>query len=365
MLSLFKPRARHSDGKVFVVAEIGKNFIQTQKERPLNEYLRNALALIDAAADAGVDAVKFQTHTLADEQLPIRIVSPHFKGAERYEWIRRNEAATPMSFWRAIKRRAEERGVLFFSTPMSRGAAEKLSRVGVPLWKVGSGDATDFLLLEYLCRTKKPIIISTGMVSYQELDNVVAFLTRRRARFAILYCVSEYPAPARAFNLGSIDALRARYPGVHIGFSDHSVGNHDIPLAAAKLGARIIEKHFSLSRDFWGSDHKVSLTPSEMKDLVARLRAGEHTRAPTKAYYGRKNTELAGATNRFRPYFHKALVAARRIPHGARFTHDMLYAMRPLALAGGIPSAHVHEVLGRRASRTLRKYEPIKEDAYV
>lgn len=361
MLRLFN-RPTFVSRKVFIVAEIGKNFIQTKEERPVSEYLANAKALIDAAADAGVDAVKFQTHCVEDEQLPVRIVSPHFKGAERYAWVARNERATPLSFWRAVKKHAESKGLLFFSTPMSRKAAEKLSRVGVPLWKVGSGDVTDYLLLEYLCGTGKPIIISTGMASYAELDEVIAYLKNHRAQCAILYCVSEYPAPARAFNLASLETLRARYPGVPVGFSDHSVGDQSIALSALKLGAMIIEKHFSLSRTLWGSDHKVSLTPREMKALVASVRAGAHENVSHRPYYGKKDVELAGAGNQFRPYFHKALVAARALPRGTKLSEAMLYAMRPLALVGGIPAGELHTVLGRRSRVALKKYEPIQLD---
>lgn len=348
--------------RAFVVAEIGKNFIQTKEERPAAEYLANAKRLIDAVVDAGADAVKFQTHTLEDEQADIPIVSPHFKGVERYAWIARNEAATPLSFWKEVSAHAKQRGILFFSTPMSRKAAEKLEAVTPPLWKVGSGDVLDFLLLEHLASMGKPIILSTGMASFAELDRAVSFLQERRAPFAILYCVSKYPAPPESFNLASIHDLQKRYPNVPIGFSDHSVGNHTLTLAAVKCGARIIEKHFSLSRDWWGSDHKVSLTPSELKELVERVRGGEADRVDSSLWYGARGKELEGAGNEFRPFFFKTLVAGRELPAGTILRAEDLYALRPAQCLAGFASHEVSRVAGKTLTCALRRFEPITPD---
>jgi N,N'-diacetyllegionaminate synthase len=357
---------RQSDrqDQVFIIAEIGKNFIQTEDDRPVGEYIENAVALIDAAADAGVDAVKFQTHVLEDEQLPIDVVSPHFKGADRYSWVSRNASATPDEFWTHVKNHAAGRGVTFFSTPMSRKAAEKLQALDVELWKVGSGDVQDYLLLDYLVETGKPIILSTGMVSLAELDELVQYLRSRQADFSLLYCVSQYPAPKGSFNLATIEHLKSLYPGVIIGFSDHSVGDLELTLAAVKTGARIIEKHFSLSRELWGSDHKVSMTPAEMKDLVTAIRSGAYRDVDSRPYLGTPDRELEGACNQFRPYFNKALVAGQDIPADTTLTKDLLYAMRPLKFAGGLPASELPRVIGRRTRRPLTKYEPITESLF-
>ena len=362
MLNLFNKSASVAR-KVFVVAEIGKNFIQTKEKRPRAEYLQNALTLIDAAADAGADAVKFQTHVALDEQANLPVVSPHFRGAERYAWIVRNERATPPSFWKRVAEHASRRGVLFFSTPMSCKAAEKLAAVNPQIWKVGSGDIHDFFLLDFLASTGKPIIISTGMASFDELERTVSFLRKRCAPFAILYCVSKYPAPPASFNLASICDLRERYPEVPIGFSDHSVGDQTLPLAAASLGARIIEKHFSLSRRLWGSDHKVSLTPAELKALVSAIRRGDAERVDPAPWYGARGKELAGADNEFRPFFFKTLVAARNLPAGATLRGADMYAHRPACLLTGIPSHEAYHLIGRKTIRPIRRFEPLAADA--
>ena len=346
---------------VFVIAEIGKNFIETPEERSVKEYLKNAKKLVDAAKDAGCDAVKFQTHEVEDEVLDIEFTSPHFKSKDRYSWVTRNTNATPLeTFWKPIKAHCDKRGIIFFSTPMSRKAAQKLDKVGVPFWKVGSGDIFDYVLLDYLVETKKPIIFSTGMASLDELDRVVQYLSEKKAPLVVLYCISKYPAPKEYFNLGTIEYLKDKYPEVTVGFSDHSLG-HDVALAAVALGARVVEKHFSFSRELWGADHKVSMTPHEMKEFVRLVRTGAYKDAPVDAYYGKKKKELEGAKNQFRPYFHKSLMAGENLAKGAVITKNAVFAMRPQMQAGGISSDRFSEIVGRKITRALKKYDPITE----
>ena len=358
-------------GHVFVVAEIGKNFIQTAEERPVSEYLENAKALAKAAKDAGADAVKFQTHNVEDEQLNLPdVVSPHFKGADRYSWVTRNTNATPLdAFWRPLKAYCDELGIIFHSTPMSRGAAKKLNELGAELWKVGSGDILDFVTLDYLASTGKPIILSSGMSTLEEIDKSIDFLKRRNAPVILLHCVSKYPCPPEGLNLSTIGFLRERY-GIPVGFSDHSIGI-DSALAAVALGAQVIEKHFSFARDLWGADHNVSMTPDELNALVVGIR--ELERHPAKrAEYLEKDVVKAGMGSGakvlqedeavFRPYFRKSLMAGCDIPAGAIITTEMLYAMRPQAHAGGLPSEEYERVLGKTVQAPLRKYDPITGD---
>lgn len=348
-------------GHVFIIAEIGKNFVQTENERPVSEYLANAKKLVDAAVDAGCDAVKFQTHEVEDEVLNIDFTSPHFKAKDRYSWVMRNTNATPLEeFWKPLKKHCDARGIIFFSTPMSRKAARKLQKVGVPFWKVGSGDIFDYVLLDYLASTKKPVIYSTGMASLKELDGVISHLSSLRVPQVVLYCVSKYPAPKKYFNLGTIEYLKEKYPHVTVGFSDHSLG-HGVALAAVKLGAKVIEKHFSFSRNLWGADHRVSMTPFEMKEFVRLVRSGAYKGVSVDAYYGKKDRELEGARNQFRSYFHKSLMAGEDLPKGAVITKNAVYAMRPKIYAGGISSDRFLEIVCRKVKRALKKYDPITD----
>ena len=351
-----------SDSKIFVIAEVGKNFIETEEERPLSEYLENAKILIKAAKESGADAVKFQTHEVEDEQYPAEITSPHFKSLDRLRWLTRNTNATPLSFWQEVKAFADKLGIIFFSTPMSRKAAEKLSKVGVPLWKLGSGDVEDFHTINFLAKTKKPLIISTGMVSRKELDDVVEYIRSKKIPLAILYCISAYPCPPESFNLASLEYLKKEYPDAVIGFSDHSVDSHIPALAAVKLGARIIEKHFSFSRDLWGADHKASITPDEMKSMVDAIRSQEYATIDHIPFYGDYDKEFEGATNQFRPYFKKAIVASTDIPEGVIIGETHVYTMRPAKLLDGLPAKEIPNVLGKRAKRRIKSLEPIRSD---
>lgn len=356
--------------RAFIVAEIGKNFIQTQEERSVEEYLQNAKALVKAAHGAGADAVKFQTHNVEDEQLNLHVVSPHFRGADRYSWVSRNTNATPLdAFWRPLKAFCDELGIVFHSTPMSRGAAEKLNELGVELWKVGSGDILDFVTLDYIAATNKPIIVSSGMSTIEELDQAIDFLKRRNVKVVLLHCVSKYPCPPEQLNLGTISFLKERY-GIPVGFSDHSIGI-DSALAGVALGAQVIEKHFSFSRDLWGADHKVSMTPEELGALVSGIRELEQSPAKKPEYLERDVVKAGmGSGGKvlqedeavFRPYFRKSLMAGQDIPAGTVITPDLLYAMRPHAYAGGLPSEEYESVLGKTVKQSIKKYDPIRRE---
>tara|TARA_Y100001970_G_C14172823_1_gene825145 strand:- start:283 stop:1365 length:1083 start_codon:yes stop_codon:yes gene_type:complete len=349
-----------SKKKPFVIAEIGKNFIQTEKDLDVEDYLDNAKKLVDAAKLAGADAVKFQTHVLDDEQLKIKIKSPHFQSSDRYSWVKRNSDATPIEFWENLNTYCKTKEIQFFSTPMSRKAALKINHL-VPFWKVGSGDIHDYLLLRALIETRKPIIISTGMVSLAELDSVVNYLKENNVEFFILYCISKYPCPKEEFNLSTINYFKEKYPEIVIGFSDHSIG-YEASLAAVKLGAKIIEKHFTLDRKFWGSDHKVSMEPSEMKEMVELIKSEDYSSIDVNDYYGNKTRELEGSNNIFRPFFEKKIVASDNLQKGVVITEDLIYTMRPSREIEGIPSNQINRVIGKITKRPINKYESITLD---
>lgn len=358
---------------VFIIAEAGKNFIQTEEERPVEEYLKNAMQLVDEAAKAGADAIKFQTHNVEDEQLNINVVSPHFKGSDRHRWVTRNNRATPINeFWKLLKAHCDKRGIVFFSTPMSRGAAKILDEVGANLWKIGSGDILDFVMLDYLRNSGKPIIISSGMSTLEEVEKAVQFLREKNDRVALLHCVSKYPCPPEELHLKTIDFYKEKFD-TPIGFSDHSIGIEP-DLVVVAMGATILEKHFSMSRTSWGSDHKVSMTPQELTDLVKGVKniledPNEKKRILesdfAKKGMGSKAKVLQEGEAVFRPLFRKSLMVGQDIPSGTVLKSEMLYAMRPQQYAGGLPSEHYELVVGKKTKKPLKKYDPITGDVLV
>ena len=241
---------------VFVIAEAGKNFITLDPFFHSENYLDNAKGLAAAAKLLGCNAIKFQTHVFEDES--------KFRSKERWNWIKKNEELTPYTkFWVPLKKYCDEIGIMFMTTPMSRMAANKINDL-VYLYKIGSGNVTDFDLLDCIAKTRKPVILSTGMSTEKQIDEAVKILSLNE--LALLHCVSIYPCPVEKLNLATIEYLQKKYQKV-TGFSDHSK-NVETPKLAIQLGARIIEKHFTLDNNAWGPDHRMSMSIQDFKEMM-------------------------------------------------------------------------------------------------
>jgi N,N'-diacetyllegionaminate synthase len=325
---------------VFLTLDIGKNFIDVEEAEPLPVLLRKAQRLIDAAIDCGVDAVKFQTHVVEDEQRALPITSPHFNKT-RYEWLQRN--SFPKEWWASLFRYAEQKGIIAYSTPMSVAAAEILDSLGIPLFKIGSGDVTDLVLLEAVAKTGKPVILSSGMSTMEELRTAVALIRNYNQQLILMHCVSEYPCPPEHLNLNVIKTLQEEFT-LPVGLSDHVLEN-ETAFAAVALGAVAIEKHFTFDRGAYGPDHKVGLLPDEVKALVRGVRIVEKA-------LGTGVKTLLPKEEEFRRVFHKSVVARALIPEGAVITRAMLAVKRP---GGGIEPKEIDSVAGKRAKRAIPK----------
>ncbi len=359
--------------RTFIIAEIGKNFIQTEESKSVEEYLDNAKALVLKAKESGADAVKFQTHYVHDEVLNIEFTSPHFtkKGSDRYSWVSRNTNSTPfLEFWKPLKEFCDQQKIMFMSTPMSRGAAKRLNKLNPKVWKVGSGDILDFVTLDYLAETKKPIIFSSGMSTLEETEKAINFLKSKNTIPILLHCVSKYPCPTEELNLNTIKFYNKKFD-IPIGFSDHSIEN-DAAVAAVALGAKVIEKHFTLSRELYGADHKASQTPEEFKQLVSRIRELESNPEKQQEILNSKLTKRSlGNTEKtlnedeavFRPLFRKSLMAGQNISAGTIISKEMVYAMRPQQHAGGLPSEEFTNIIGKTTKVNLKRFDPITREA--
>lgn len=325
----------------FIIAEAGINH---------NGDLNLAKKLIDAARDAGADAIKFQTHLPEKEMLKDRDGTSSdstaaYVGESLFGLLKRVELSKEELLY--LKNYAATKGILFLSTPFSREAVDLLEEIGVQAYKVGSGEMTNFPLLKVIVEKRKPMIISTGMSTLEEIEEMVNFLKKFRADFAILHCTSTYPTRYEDVNLGVIEILRKRFK-IPVGLSDHSIGIYTA-LASVALGACIVEKHFTISRDLPGPDQKASLEPPDLRELVVGVRAVEKALGDTKMV-----TEAELAVQKMA---RESVVALVDIPEGAVVTKDLVWVKRP---GTGIPAKYLERVLGMRARRRIKKNTVIK-----
>jgi N,N'-diacetyllegionaminate synthase len=313
--------------------------------------LGHAHAFIDAIANAGADAVKFQTH-FADEESTVREpwrVAFSKQDALRIDYWRRMEF-TPDQ-WRGLADHAAQRGLLFLSSPFSSKAARLLHELGVPAWKVASGEVANPSLFEHIAHTGLPVLLSTGMSALAEIDEAAERVRKARLPLVLMQCTSVYPTPPEKLGLNVLAQFRERY-GCAVGLSDHSGVIH-AGLAAAALGVTVIEVHIALSREAFGPDVVASLTTSELRTLVDGVRfiARAQAHPVDKDAIAR---ELAGT----RAMFSKSVVAARDLEPGTVLTRDDLALKKP---GTGIPAARVHELVGRRVIRFVKVSDALSE----
>ena len=299
----------------------------------------NALRLIDAAADAGADTVKFQTHIAEAETLPDAPAPSYFKAEPRLAYFKRT-AFTPEQ-WHALAKHAASLGVSFLSSPFSLEAVDLLEQVGVAAYKVPSGEVSNVPLLERLAVTGKHVLLSSGMSDWAELDRAVEVL-RDAVPLTIMQCSSEYPCVPEHVGLNVLAEMRERYH-LPVGFSDHTVG-FAAPFAAAALGATVIEKHFAFSRLMYGSDAKHSMEPPDFRVLCQGLR--DIWTMLTSPVNKGDNTPYSD----MKRIFEKSIVSARPIPAGATLTRDMVAFKKP---GDGIPASAYRSFLGRRVRTEL------------
>ncbi len=336
-----------------IIAEIGKNFVISKEPEAVEVLLERAKELIMEAKKCGAHAAKFQVHHADDEIHPeTKLISPHFD-QDRLEWVKRNTYQA--DFWMKIADFCREVGIEFLATPMSRGAAILLDVIGVDRWKIGSGDILDFVMLDYIRDTGKPVILSSGMSTLEELKLAFNYLKEKTNDVSILHCVSQYPCPLSSLNLNTIPFLKKHFPEARIGFSDHSLGIEG-SLMAVSMGAEIIEKHFTLDKEAWGPDHKVSLLPYAMETLVKCIK-DEVFRTSTDEARGVETKFVQEGEEKFRKIFRKGLYASRDIQKGEIMEPDMVYAMRPKT--GALPSEHYPTLMRMTAIKDYKKYEKI------
>ncbi len=337
----------HTEGTVIGDPAIGSGrqrcLIVAEVAQAHDGSLGTAHAYIDAAAKAGADAVKFQTHIAAAESTPSEPWRTKFSPQDdtRYQYWKRMEFTEPQ--WVGLKQHADEKKLLFLSSPFSLEAVDLLSRVGVAGWKIASGEINNTQLFDRILATGLPVILSSGMSPVDEVDAVVERVEARKVPLTLLQCTSMYPCPPEKVGLNVIPFYRERY-GCKVGLSDHS-GTIFAGLAAAALGIDFLEVHITFSRETFGPDVASSITSAEFRTLVDGIRFIERMRANPVA-----KQELDPALVPLRSIFTKSVTLRSDLPAGAVLTAQDLLARKP---GTGIPAARMAQVIGRRLRHPL------------
>lgn len=310
-----------------------------------------AHAFIDAIADAGANAVKFQTHIAAAESTPTEPWRIKFspQDATRYDYWKRMEFTEDQ--WLGLKRHAEEQGLLFLSSPFSLAAVDLLRRIGVAAWKVASGEVSNEPMFRSMLATQLPVILSTGMSSLSEVDTVVHKIQSSRVPLAVLQCTSSYPCPPDKIGLNILPFFRERY-ACAVGLSDHS-GTIYPGLAAVALGMDVLEVHVTLSREMFGPDISASVTTDELRQLVDGIRFIE-----TALVNPVDKDKAAHDMAPMRSLFTKSVVARVPLAAGTLLREEHLTVKKP---GTGIPASRLPQVIGSRLKRDVQADEILYE----
>jgi pseudaminic acid synthase len=327
---------------VFIVAEMSGNH---------NQKLERAMAIVDAAVSAGVDAIKMQTYTpdtmtidCDNKYFQIK-VNESWKGQTLYSLYKK--AFTPWEWQAKIKSYAESKGLVAFSTPFDESSVNFLEKLNMPLYKVASFEIGDLELLKRIGKTKKPVIISRGLASVEDISLAIRTLNKAGSTsVAVLHCVSSYPATQSQMNIATVPDIARRF-GVVSGLSDHSSGI-TASVAAVALGASIIERHLTLKRSDGGPDAEFSLEPQEMKRLVNTIRRIELAIGKPSYKIGVKEKENV--------VFKRSLFVVKDIEKGDMFSKNNIRCIRP---GYGLEPKNLSKVLGKRAKKNIKRGTPI------
>jgi N-acetylneuraminate synthase len=341
----FKIGAREigAGGPCLIVAEIAQSH---------EGSVGQARAFIEAVANAGADAVKFQTHIAAAESTPAEPWRVTFsrQDSSRYDYWKRMEFSEDQ--WSGLKAHAESVGLIFLSSPFSIEAVDLLERVGMPAWKIASGEVANTVLLDRILAAGGPVLLSTGMSPWKEIDAAVGRIEAAGAPYAVLQCTSVYPCPPESAGLNVLGELRERY-GCLVGLSDHS-GTIYPGLAAAAYGISVLEAHVTPSRELFGPDVPSSVTTAELRQLVQGIRCIE-----TMLRHPVDKDAMARTLSPLRSIFMKSIVARADLAAGTLLDLEHLAAKKP---GTGIPASEMRSLVGRRLRRDVRSDELIRQE---
>jgi pseudaminic acid synthase len=329
----------------FIVAELSANHLQKYEL---------AVRTIEAAAEAGADAIKLQTYT--PDTITINCDNEYFRirqgtiwdGKTFYELYR--EAYTPWEWQPKLKKVAEDLGLVFFSTPFDKTAVDFLDSIDVPAYKIASFEITDIPLIEYVASKEKPVIISTGIATLCDIEEAINACKRMgNDKIALLKCTSAYPAPLEEVNLRTIPNLADIFNTI-VGLSDHTLG-FQVAIAAVALGAKIVEKHIILDRKLGGPDAAFSMEPDEFKKMVNYIRDVEKA-------LGKDSYDLSDRIKRSRE-FARSLFVVEDVKAGEIFTEKNIKSIRP---GYGLHPKYLSQIIGKKSRKDIKKGTPLSWD---
>lgn len=316
----------------FVIAEIGINHEGSFKK---------AIKMVDDAKRAGAECVKFQSHVIDDEMIgEAKKVIPGHTKESIYEIMKRCALSEEAEI--KLKKYVEDLGMIYLSSPFSRAAADRLSKMKVPAFKIGSGECNNYPLIDHIASFGKPIILSTGMNDIPSIKIAVKTIQKHNTPLALFHCTSLYPTPYEKVRLGGIAELMKAFPGIPIGLSDHSIGNYT-SFGAVALGASLIEKHFTSNKKWAGPDIAISIDPAELKDLIIG------SAAIHKSLGGKK--EILKEEQPTIDFAYSCVVSIKEIKKGEKFTKDNIWVKRPGT--GQIKAINFKKVLGKVALKDI------------
>ena len=330
--------------KPLLIAEIGINH---------NGSLDEAKKIVDAAVFAGIEVIKHQTHVVEDEMSPeAQKVIPGNSDKSIYQIM--EECALSEDDEIALKEYVEQKGCIFISTPFSRAAADRLERMGVEAYKIGSGECNNLPLLDHVSDFGKPMIVSTGMNSLESVHQTVSFLKKKNAEFALLHTTNLYPTPNNLVRLGAMEVLMNEFPDLIIGLSDHTVSNHAC-FGAVALGASILERHFTDTMTREGPDIICSMDPIQAKDLIegANILFSQRGGSKEPAKEEQVTIDFAFAT----------VVSIADISKGDSFTKENLWVKRPGT--GEILAAEYQNILGKKANKFIPNNTHLRKEDII
>lgn len=332
--------------KCFIVAEVSANHGQD---------IGRAIKMIKEAKKCGADAVKFQAYTPDSLTIDVRnryfeVKHPEWGGQTLYDLYKK--AYTPLKWFKKLKDVADKENILFFATAFDKEGVDLLEGLRVPVHKIASFELVDIPLIEYAAKTGKPLIFSTGMADFSEIKEAVGVARRKGAKdISLLKCVSSYPAEPGQMNLNTILDMKRSFKCT-VGLSDHSLGN-GVAIAGCVLGAKIIEKHFVLSKKIKTPDSFFSIDPSGLKELVGNIREVEKALGTVK--YGPDKEEKKSLR------FRRSLFAVRDIKKGEVFTEENIRSIRPNY---GAKPKYLKKIVGKTSKKNIKRGTPVKVDFY-